>query len=251
MIELKNLGMSYDLEQTQLEVLDGINLSVEDGETLAIVGPSGSGKTTLLILLAGLEQASVGEIQLDGTALNALDADALADLRRDKLGIIFQSFHLVQSLTALANVALPLEIAGKPNARERAREILDKVGLAKRQDHYPTQLSGGEQQRVAIARALVHAPKLVLADEPTGNLDTATGAKIIDLLFELNADAGSTLVLVTHDDELARRCQRVVHLNQGQLVEDPVVKDPKVNSQLDKNTVYKDKVKGKSNAISS
>jgi putative ABC transport system ATP-binding protein len=223
MIELHNLGMGYSLEQTQLKVLDGINLNVADGETVAIVGPSGSGKTTLLILLAGLEQPQSGEIKLDGITLNPLDADALADLRRDRLGIIFQSFHLVQSLTALANVALPLEIAGKPNARELAREMLDKVGLAQRQNHYPTQLSGGEQQRVAIARALVHKPKLVLADEPTGNLDTATGAKIIDLLFELNADVGSTLVLVTHDDEVARRCQRVVHLHQGRLVEDPLV----------------------------
>jgi putative ABC transport system ATP-binding protein len=190
---------------------------------VAIVGSSGSGKTTLLILLAGLEQPQSGEIKLDGITLNPLDADALADLRRDRLGIIFQSFHLVQSLTALANVALPLEIAGKPNARELAREMLDKVGLAQRQNHYPTQLSGGEQQRVAIARALVHKPKLVLADEPTGNLDTATGATIIDLLFELNADVGSTLVLVTHDDQVARRCQRVVHLYQGRLVEDPLV----------------------------
>ena len=223
MIELDNLGMGYSLEQTQLKVLDGINLSVADGETVAIVGPSGSGKTTLLILLAGLEQPQSGEIKLDGITLNPLDADALADLRRDRLGIIFQSFHLVQSLTALANVALPLEIAGKPNARDLAREMLDKVGLAQRQNHYPTQLSGGEQQRVAIARALVHKPKLVLADEPTGNLDTATGATIIDLLFELNSDVGSTLVLVTHDDEVARRCQRVVHLHQGQLVENPLV----------------------------
>jgi putative ABC transport system ATP-binding protein len=220
MIELHNLGMSYSLEQTQLKVLDGVDLSVADGETLAIVGPSGSGKTTLLILLAGLEQAQSGEIKLDGKPLNPLDADALADMRRDNLGIIFQSFHLVQSLTALANVALPLEIAGRDNARERAAEMLDKVGLSQRQHHYPGQLSGGEQQRVAIARALVHAPKLVLADEPTGNLDITTGARIIDLLFELNADAGSTLVLVTHDDEVARRCQRVVHLHEGRLVED-------------------------------
>jgi putative ABC transport system ATP-binding protein len=220
MIELHNLGMSYSLEQAQLKVLDGINLSVADGETVAIVGPSGSGKTTLLILLAGLEQPQSGEIRLDGITLNPLDADALADIRRDSLGIIFQSFHLVQSLTTLGNVALPLEIAGKENARERAREMLDKVGLAQRQNHYPSQLSGGEQQRVAIARALVHAPKLVLADEPTGNLDIGTGARIINLLFDLNADVGSTLVLVTHDDEIARRCQRVVHLHQGRLVED-------------------------------
>ena len=220
MIELNNLGMYYSLEQTQLQVLDGIELSIAESESVAIVGPSGSGKTTLLILLAGLEQAQSGEIRLDGVSLNSLDADALADIRRDKLGIIFQSFHLVQSLTAIGNVALPLEIAGRENAFQRAREMLDRVGLAQRENHYPAQLSGGEQQRVAIARALVHRPKLVLADEPTGNLDIATGAKIIDLLFALNADTGSTLVLVTHDDNIAQRCQRVVRLQNGKLVED-------------------------------
>jgi putative ABC transport system ATP-binding protein len=220
MIELHELGMSYHFEDAQLKVLDGVDLSVADGETVAIVGPSGSGKTTLLILLAGLERAQRGDIQIAGTSLNSLDADALADLRRDRLGIIFQSFHLVQSLSALGNVTLPLEIAGARNARERALEMLDKVELAARVNHYPSQLSGGEQQRVAIARALVHEPGLVLADEPTGNLDLATGAKIIQLLFELNADQGSTLVLVTHDDEVARRCRRVVHLHQGKLIED-------------------------------
>jgi len=220
MIELQNVAMSYSLEQSQLQVLDGACLSVAQGDTVAIVGPSGSGKTTMLVLLAGLEQPQSGEILIDGVALGGLDADALADLRRDRLGIIFQSFHLVQSLTALGNVALPLQIAGKDKVRERALEMLDKVGLAERHNHYPAQLSGGEQQRVAIARALVHEPGLVLADEPTGNLDLATGAKIIELLFELNADVGSTLVLVTHDDQVARRCQRIVHLQQGKLVED-------------------------------
>ena len=220
MIELQHLAMTYSLEQAQLQVLDGVDLEVADGETLAIVGPSGSGKTTLLVLLAGLEQPQYGEIRLDGLTLNSLDADAMADIRRDRLGIIFQSFHLVQSLTALGNVALPLEIAGRQNAQQRAREMLDKVGLIQRQNHYPSQLSGGEQQRVAIARALVHAPKLVLADEPTGNLDIATGATIIDLLFDLNADVGSTLVLVNHDDAVARRIQRVVHLQRGKLIED-------------------------------
>jgi len=220
MIELHNLCMSYSLEQSRLDVLEGVDLQVAGGETIAIVGPSGSGKTTLLVLLAGLEQPVSGEISIDGVALGSLDADAMADWRRDRLGIIFQSFHLVQSLTALGNVALPLEIAGAENALERAREMLQKVGLAERQDHYPMQLSGGEQQRVAIARALVHRPGLVLADEPTGNLDFATGAKIIELLFELNEEAGSTLVLVTHDDEIARRCQRVVRLQRGRLVED-------------------------------
>jgi len=220
MIELQDVAMSYSLEQSRLQVLDGACLSVAQGDTVAIVGPSGSGKTTMLVLLAGLEQPQSGEILIDGVALGGLDADALADLRRDRLGIIFQSFHLVQSLTALGNVALPLQIAGKENVRERALEMLDKVGLAERHNHYPAQLSGGEQQRVAIARALVHQPGLVLADEPTGNLDLATGAKIIELLFDLNADIGSTLVLVTHDDQVAGRCQRIVHLQQGKLVED-------------------------------
>ena len=220
MIELQDVAMSYSLEQSQLQVLDGACLSIAQGDTVAIVGPSGSGKTTMLVLLAGLEQPQSGEILIDGVALGSLDADALADLRRDSLGIIFQSFHLVQSLTALGNVALPLQIAGKENVRERALEMLDKVGLAQRHNHYPAQLSGGEQQRVAIARALVHQPGLVLADEPTGNLDLATGAKIIELLFDLNADIGSTLVLVTHDEQVAGRCERIVHLQQGKLVED-------------------------------
>ncbi|WP_232348861.1 ABC transporter ATP-binding protein [Neptunomonas qingdaonensis] len=212
--------MNYKLEQAQLSVLNDAQLSIEEGETLAIVGPSGSGKTTLLTLLAGLEQPSSGDIMLDGVKFNKLDADALADIRRDQLGIIFQSFHLVQSLTALGNVALPLEIAGKKNAYQLARKMLDRVGLAEREKHYPAQLSGGEQQRVAIARALVHKPKLVLADEPTGNLDVVTGASIIELLFSLNKDTGSTLLLVTHDDEVARRCQRIVRLQSGKLVED-------------------------------
>jgi putative ABC transport system ATP-binding protein len=220
MIELNDLSMSYSLEAGELSVLSGVDVSIADGETLAIVGPSGSGKTTLLLLLAGLEQPQSGNIKLDNVSLYDLDADSLADMRRDKLGIIFQSFHLVPSLTALGNVSLPLEIAGKPNARERASEMLDKVGLAAREKHYPSQLSGGEQQRVAIARALVHAPRLVLADEPTGNLDVKTGAKIIEILFNLNADAGSTLILVTHDEEIARRCQRVLRLHEGKLIED-------------------------------
>ncbi|SIS46168.1 ABC transporter ATP-binding protein [Neptunomonas antarctica] len=220
MIKLHNLCMNYNLEQAQLNVLNDAQLSIAEGETLAIVGPSGSGKTTLLTLLAGLEQPYSGDIMLDGVKLNELDVDSLADIRRDKLGIIFQSFHLVQSLTALGNVALPLEIAGNKNSYQLARKMLDRVGLAEREKHYPAQLSGGEQQRVAIARALVHKPKLVLADEPTGNLDVATGATIIELLFSLNMDTGSTLVLVTHDDEVARRCKRIVRLQNGKLVED-------------------------------
>lgn len=213
--------MSYSLESGQLEVLSAVDLDIDDGETVAIIGPSGSGKTTLLLLLAGLEQPRDGSISLDGLPLQQMDADALADLRRDRLGIVFQSFHLVPSLTALGNVALPLEIAGHNDAVDRARNMLQRVGLAERQQHYPAQLSGGEQQRVAIARALVHSPGLLLADEPTGNLDLNTGALIIDILFELNREAGSTLVLVTHDEVIARRCQRVLRLQQGKLIEDP------------------------------
>ncbi len=212
--------MSYPLESGSLEVLSGVNMQIDDGETVAIVGPSGSGKTTLLILLAGLESPTAGSIRIDGEDITGLDADALADLRRDKLGIVFQSFHLVPSLTALGNVSLPIEIAGRDGARDRARKLLERVGLAKREHHYPSQLSGGEQQRVAIARALAHSPNVLLADEPTGNLDINTGAMIIEMLFELNAETGSTMVLVTHDTEIARRCQRVFHLDEGRLVED-------------------------------
>ena len=219
MIELNNISMSYDLEHGRLEVLSSVDLGIEDGDTVAIVGPSGSGKTTLLVLLAGLEQPVQGSIRIAGRTLGELDDDSLADIRRDEIGIIFQSFHLVPSLTALGNVALPLEIAGRQAARSKARQMLERVGLAGRADHYPTQLSGGEQQRVAIARALVHSPKLVLADEPTGNLDSRTGEKIIELLFGLNADTGSTLVLVTHDEAIASRCRRVVRLHQGDLLE--------------------------------
>lgn len=220
MIAINELSMSYPLEAGSLEVLAKVNMQISDAETVAIVGPSGSGKTTLLILLAGLEAPSTGTITIDGEDITGLEADALADLRRDKLGIVFQSFHLVPSLTALGNVALPLEIAGHEHARDHAHELLDRVGLAEREHHYPSQLSGGEQQRVAIARALANSPSVLLADEPTGNLDINTGSKIIDMLFDLNAERRSTMVLVTHDTEIARRCQRVFHLDNGRLIED-------------------------------
>ena len=220
MIELKNVSMSYELEYGRLDVLRDVDLQIDEGETVAIVGPSGSGKTTLLILLAGLEQPVSGSVRLDGKALDALDEDQLADIRRDHTGIVFQSFHLVPSLTALGNVALPLEIAGRENADDAARKMLARAGLSGREDHYPMQLSGGEQQRVAIGRALVHSPKLLLADEPTGNLDLRTGETIIDLLFSLNADTGSTLVLVTHDEAIADRCERVIRLHEGKLIEE-------------------------------
>lgn len=220
MIEIQDVHMRYPLESGPLQVLAGASASIANGETVAIVGPSGSGKTTLLVLLAGLESPQRGSIELDGEDITTLDGDLLADIRRDKLGIVFQSFHLVPSLTALGNVSLPNEIAGREDARARARQLLERVGLADRMHHYPAQLSGGEQQRVAIARALAHSPSILLADEPTGNLDLRTGAMIIDLLFELNAESGSTMVMVTHDNEIARRCQRVFRLHEGRLVED-------------------------------
>jgi putative ABC transport system ATP-binding protein len=219
MISLNNLSMGYALDEVRVEVLNTIDLTIDDGESVAIVGPSGSGKTTLLLLLAGLERPDAGEIRIDDIALADLTTDDLADLRRDRLGIIFQSFHLVPSLTALGNVALPLEIAGQPDARERSRDMLDRVGLLQRQAHYPSQLSGGEQQRVAISRALVHSPSLLLADEPTGNLDKHTGEKVGDTLFELLAQLGSTLVMATHDERMARRCNRLLHLDEGKLAE--------------------------------
>ena len=219
MIVLDDIAMSYAIAEAEVDVLRGVSLQIEHGQRVAIIGPSGSGKTTLLLLLAGLERPNTGSVSLDGVALAQLDREQLADLRRDRIGIIFQSFHLVPSLTALDNVALPLDIAGHRDSRARALAMLDQVGLSARARHYPSQLSGGEQQRVAIARALVHQPQLVLADEPTGNLDEHTGETISQLLFELNRSIGSTLVLVTHDNELAARCDRQLRLHDGTLHE--------------------------------
>ena len=219
MIELQSLSMSYPIGGDRIDVLKNVDLTIADGERVAIFGPSGSGKTTLLLLLAGLETPDRGNVRIDGVNLADLDADARADLRRDHLGIIFQSFHLVPSLVALDNVALPLQIAGRAGARDRAREMLAAVGLADRARHFPSQLSGGEQQRVAIARALVHRPTLVLADEPTGNLDSDTGARVGELMFHLNAELGGTLVLVTHDPDVARQCDRRLALRHGRLME--------------------------------
>jgi putative ABC transport system ATP-binding protein len=219
MIELEDLTMSYAVDGQVVDVLRGIDLSIGAGESIAVIGPSGSGKTTLLLLLAGLEQPRSGSIRLEGAPLSEMDADALADLRRDRVGIIFQSFHLIPSLTALGNVALPLEIAGHSASRERASHMLDQVGLAHRERHYPAQLSGGEQQRVAIARALVHSPALVLADEPTGNLDKRTGDKVGEILFDLHNESGSTLIVATHDSHVARHCDRVLQLDEGLLLE--------------------------------
>ena len=221
MIEISDLSMHYQLGTARIDVLRSVNLSVAAGQRIAITGPSGSGKTSLLLLLSGLERPAQGRITIDGTELGSMDADALADLRRDRIGIVFQSFHLLPSLSALDNVALPLQMANQPDAHERAAALLQRVGLGGRQTHYPSQLSGGEQQRVAIARALVHRPRLLLADEPTGNLDDHTGEAIRELLFELNTEAGTTLVLVTHDPDFAARCDRVLRLHDGHLGETP------------------------------
>ena len=203
-----------------LTILDNVTFDIEAGAAMAIVGASGSGKTTLLGLLAGLDRPTSGEVTIDGVALSAQDEDARAALRARLLGFVFQSFQLLPALTALENVMLPLELAGMDEASERARTWLARVGLAKRVRHYPRQLSGGEQQRVAIARAFAGDPKLLMADEPTGNLDGATGAEIAELMFRLNHEHGTTLVLVTHDDALASRCGRRLSLASGRLVAD-------------------------------
>ncbi len=202
-----------------LHILEDVELEIMPGEAVAVVGASGSGKSTLLGLLAGLDTPTRGSVQLDGHDLYALDEDGRAALRARLLGFVFQSFQLLPPLTALENVMLPLELANDPQAEAKARAMLERVGLGERLQHYPKHLSGGEQQRVALARAFVVQPKLLLADEPTGNLDAATGAQIIDLLFELNAEAGTTLVLVTHDEMLARRCGRLIRLAGGRIVD--------------------------------
>ncbi len=203
-----------------LTILDGATFAVEAGESIAIVGASGSGKTTLLGLLAGLDRPTSGEIHVDGAKLSTLDEDALAAMRQRLLGFVFQSFQLLPALTALENVMLPLELAGSPDAQGQAEVWLDRVGLARRVTHYPRQLSGGEQQRVAIARAFSGEPKLLMADEPTGNLDGATGVEVADLMFELNRENGTTLVLVTHEVSLAARCERRLSLAAGRLIGD-------------------------------
>ena len=217
-----NLGIGVEGEvgvgaAAQLAILDHVSLSVAAGEAVAIVGASGSGKSTLLSLLAGLDLPSSGRIALDGVDLLALDEDGRAALRARLVGFVFQSFHLLPALSACENVMLPLELAGVAGARQRAEAMLTRVGLGQRLHHSPRTLSGGEQQRVALARAFVMQPRLLFADEPTGNLDAATGAEIIELLFQLNAEQGTTLVLVTHDETLARRCQRQIRLAGGRV----------------------------------
>ena len=203
-----------------VDILKGIDLAVAAGETLALLGPSGSGKSSLMAVLTGLERASGGALNVAGEDFAALDEDGLARARRGRIGIVLQSFHLLPTMTAQENVATPLELAGAPDAWDRAAAELAAVGLGHRLSHYPAQLSGGEQQRVAIARATVSRPPLLFADEPTGNLDAATGAQIIDLLFDRRAETGATLIIITHDEHLASRCHRVITLGDGQIVSD-------------------------------
>lgn len=217
-IRVTKLGKRVRLPESELCILEDVSFSLNRGETAAIVGASGSGKSTLLSLMAGLDTPSEGGVDILGTALNALDEDGRAKLRGASVGFVFQNFQLLPALTALENVMLPLELSGHADPESAARDILGKVGLAERLQHYPRQLSGGEQQRVAIARAFVVDPAVLFADEPTGNLDTDTGRAIADLLFELNATRGTTLVLVTHDERLAARCQRQLRLNAGRLL---------------------------------
>jgi len=216
-LSLRDAALTLQGNAGPVEILHGITLDVQPGETVGLVGPSGSGKSSLLMLMGGLERATGGQVQALGHDLTALDEDALARFRRGNMGVVFQSFHLIPTMTALENVATPLELAGKRDAFERAEEELRAVGLGSRMHHYPKQMSGGEQQRVALARAAAPRPRILLADEPTGNLDGTTGEAIMDLLFGLRDRHGATLVLVTHAPELAARCDRVIRLRDGRI----------------------------------
>jgi len=220
MLNVHNLSKTYKTGNGSLTILHDINFSADAGSTLAIVGPSGSGKTTLLGLCAGLDNVSTGTIELNNIRLDSLNEDERAQVRNRFVGFIFQNFQLLPTLTALENVMVPLELRGEKNVRTRSRELLDKVGLSHRLHHYPTQLSGGEQQRVSIARAFVHQPRILFADEPTGNLDEETSEKIVQLLFDLNREAGTTLVIVTHNPDLAADTKRIIRLRGGAIVAD-------------------------------
>ena len=219
-LDLDNVHLSLGSGASRVHILKGLSLQVQPGEALGLVGPSGSGKSTLLMVAAGLERADTGRVSIVGQDLAALNEDGLARFRGRTIGIVFQAFHLIPTMTALENVAIPLELAGRADAFERAREELQAVGLGARLSHYPPQLSGGEQQRVALARALAPSPAILVADEPTGNLDEATGKAIVDLMFALKKERGATLVLVTHDSALAERCDRRIRLRSGEIVEE-------------------------------
>lgn len=219
-IALQDVDLSLGKGAARVHILKGVSLAIPRGEAVGLVGPSGSGKSTLLMTLAGLERPDSGTVVIDGTDLSGLDEDDLARFRGRRIGIVFQSFHLIPTMTALENVALPLELAGEPGAFARAEKELALVGLSERRHHYPAQLSGGEQQRVAIARAIAPDPAILVADEPTGNLDERTGSSIVDLLFGLKKERGATLVLVTHDAGLAQRCDRTIRLRSGRIEAD-------------------------------
>jgi putative ABC transport system ATP-binding protein len=219
-IDARDVTLRLGDGDAAVDVLRGVSLQVAAGERVAILGPSGSGKSSAMAIFSGMEQASGGRVLVAGADFTALDEDGLARARRGRIGIVLQAFHLIPTMTALENVAVPLELAGETDAQGRAKAELEAVGLGHRLTHYPTQLSGGEQQRVAIARALVGRPALIFADEPTGNLDAATGETIVDLLFGRLAETGATLVLITHDADLARRCNRIITMRDGQIVDD-------------------------------
>jgi len=223
MVLLDGVELKLDSESGSVNILKGINLEIAAGETVSVVGPSGSGKTSMMMLIGGLERQTTGGIHVAGQDLSTLDEDGLARFRRDNVGIVFQNFHLVPTMNAMENVAIPVELAGLDNAFDRARAALESVELAHRLSHYPGQLSGGEQQRVALARAIVAEPRLILADEPTGNLDGSTGESVIELLFSLRADHGATLLLITHNPTIAERCGRVIDLQDGLIGSDRVV----------------------------
>jgi putative ABC transport system ATP-binding protein len=218
-IRASNVTLTLGSDDAAVEILRGVDLEVPYGKSVALLGPSGSGKSSLMAVLAGLERASGGSVEVDGLNFTELDEDALARARRGRIGIVLQAFHLLPTMTALENVAVPIELAGIADPFGRAAKELEAVGLGHRLTHYPSQLSGGEQQRVAIARAMAAAPKIIFADEPTGNLDGATGGSIIDLLFERRAALGATLLIITHDPELARKCDRVIAMQDGLVVE--------------------------------
>ena len=217
MMKVKNLRKSYGQGEARFEVLKGLELEIQKGETLALIGKSGSGKSTLLSLLAGLDQADSGDIEISGNNISKMSEKDLTRFRAENMGIVFQQFHLVSTLTALENVLLPLELLKRPNAKETAKALLESVGLSHRAHHLPSELSGGESQRVAIARALAIRPAILFADEPSGNLDEETGERVMELLFKMVKETNTTLVLVTHDQDLARKCSRTVHLEHGSL----------------------------------
>ena len=219
-LKVSDLTKTYQSGSKQLTVLENVSFEISEGDTFSIVGPSGSGKTTLLGLCAGLDKSSSGSVTLCGTKLDVLSEDDRAQLRNQSVGFIFQNFQLIQTLTALENVMVPLELRGEKGASKKSKELLERVGLSDRADHYPTQLSGGEQQRVSIARAFSNSPKILFADGPTGNLDDETGTKIEELLFDINKEEGTTLVLVTHDLDLAKRTHRIVRIKGGKIISD-------------------------------